>query len=111
MATLEERARYIAEQANECCNRSDGYEENIYKIALTLLQEVAGEAEQLRGTMRYIAAQAKAGHAGALRVIQSNAEAALDGTTSKVRGMLRAVDEQSTRERENATGNGRGHVH
>lgn len=35
------------------------------------------ENKRLTGTMRYIAAQAKAGHVGALRVIQSNAEAAL----------------------------------
>lgn len=42
--TLEERAKYIAEQANECCERSDGYEEEIYKLALTHLQEVAAES-------------------------------------------------------------------
>lgn len=42
--TLEERALYIAEEANECCNRSDGYEGDIYKIALTMLQEAVAEA-------------------------------------------------------------------
>lgn len=42
--TLEERARHIAEEANQCCSRSDGYEEDIYKTALTMLQEAVDEA-------------------------------------------------------------------
>lgn len=37
--TLEQRARHIAVEANECCNRSDGWEEKIYKLALVQLQE------------------------------------------------------------------------
>lgn len=41
--TLEERAAYIADEANECCGRSDGYRDDIYKIALTMLQEVVAE--------------------------------------------------------------------
>lgn len=48
--TNEERAAYIAEQANECCNRSDGYEENIKKTALTLLDEACSQA---RGPRRW----------------------------------------------------------
>lgn len=44
--TLEDRAKYIAEQANECCHRSDGYKEDIYKTALTMLQEVWDEARE-----------------------------------------------------------------
>lgn len=43
VTTLEERARHIAEVANECCNRSDGYEESVYKTALILLKETADE--------------------------------------------------------------------
>lgn len=42
----------------------------------------ADEIERLQGTMRYIAAQAKAKHHGALTVIQSNAEAALAGPSA-----------------------------
>lgn len=42
--TLEERAKHIAEEANKCCGRSDGYEDDIYKTALTMLQEVYAEA-------------------------------------------------------------------
>ena len=34
--------------------------------------------ERLEGTLRYILAQARAGHAGALNVIAANAEAALN---------------------------------
>lgn len=36
------------------------------------------EAERLKGTLRYILAQAKAAHAGVLQVIIANAEFALD---------------------------------
>lgn len=43
--TLKERAKYIAELANECCNRSDGYEENIYKLVLAMLEEVYDEGK------------------------------------------------------------------
>lgn len=50
------------------------------------------EIERLNGALRYIAAQAKAGHAGALRVIQSNAEAALDPARhAKTKAMLNAA--------------------
>lgn len=37
--TLEERAKMIASLANECCHRSDGYEEEVYAFALKHLQE------------------------------------------------------------------------
>lgn len=36
--TNEARAKAIAEQANKCCTRSDGYEEAIYALALEHLQ-------------------------------------------------------------------------
>lgn len=42
--TIQERAREIAEEANECCNRSDGWEEKIYKLALMHLDNAVGEA-------------------------------------------------------------------
>lgn len=38
--TLDEMAKAIAKEANKCCNRSDGYEENVYVIALTYLTDV-----------------------------------------------------------------------
>ena len=46
MKTNAERAKAIAEKANECCHRSDDYEEAIQAFALTLLQEAyrAGQA-------------------------------------------------------------------
>ena len=47
--SLEERAHHIAEEANSCCNRNDGYEEDIYKTALTMLQEAVDEALENRG--------------------------------------------------------------
>lgn len=50
------------------------------------LNALIGERDALKaalaranGTLRYIAAQAKAGHPGALTVVRMNAEAALDG--------------------------------
>ena len=49
--SLEERACYIAEEANLCCNRSDGYEDDIYKIALTMLQEAVAEALEDQGVI------------------------------------------------------------
>jgi hypothetical protein len=39
---IEKRAKEIAQAANECCNRSDSYEGNIYKLALRHLREVKG---------------------------------------------------------------------
>lgn len=45
MTKLEARAKFIADEANQCCNRSDGYEEDIYKYALTMLQEAVAEAK------------------------------------------------------------------
>jgi len=42
--TLEERAKTIAGKANECCNRSDGYEEAIYQLALKHLKDACEEA-------------------------------------------------------------------
>ncbi len=44
MTTLEDRARAIAEKANECCSRSDGYEEAITALAFGHLLEVQREA-------------------------------------------------------------------
>lgn len=44
--TLKERAKAIAERANQCCTRSDGYEEAVYALALKHLEEaVEDEAE------------------------------------------------------------------
>lgn len=45
MTKLEARARFIADEANQCCNRSDGYEDDIYKFALKMLQEAVAEAK------------------------------------------------------------------
>lgn len=44
--TLEERAKHIAEEANGCCYRSDGWEEHIYKLTLVQLQEAFEEGKQ-----------------------------------------------------------------
>lgn len=39
MSTLRERAKRIAEAANECCVRCDGYQEAIEALALKELEE------------------------------------------------------------------------
>lgn len=41
--TVRERAAGLAEDANDCCNRSDGWEENMEKLAYTQLSEVVEE--------------------------------------------------------------------
>lgn len=41
--TNEQRAKVIASKANECCNRSDGFEEEIYNLALHHIQEAYRE--------------------------------------------------------------------
>lgn len=61
--------------------------------ALAIADERAKESTELRGVLRYIAAQAKSDHPGALRVILINAEAALDGSQDKTREMLRAAEQ------------------
>lgn len=43
--TDEERAKAIAEKANECCGRSDGWEEDVYALALKHLKAVRKEVE------------------------------------------------------------------
>lgn len=52
--TNEARAKAIAEQANTCCNRSDGYEHNIYEFALRMLQQayIAGR-DSVRNSPNY----------------------------------------------------------
>lgn len=56
MMSLEERARHIAQEADNCCNRGGTWEENIYKIALTMLEEAIADraplTEQDRINMR-----------------------------------------------------------
>ena len=41
---IEHTAKLIAKEANKCCDRSDGYEESIYKMALVAMQIVRKEA-------------------------------------------------------------------
>ncbi len=54
MNTNTERAKAIAERANECCYRSDGYEADIEAFALALLQEAycAGQ-DSIRKSANY----------------------------------------------------------
>ena len=47
-------------------------------LAAKLADDGLREAERMKGTHRYILAQAKAAHAGVLQVIIANAELALD---------------------------------
>lgn len=42
--TIQERAKAIAEYANTCCMRSDGYEEEVEKFAVQHLEAVLVEA-------------------------------------------------------------------
>jgi hypothetical protein len=35
----EDRAKLIAQYANQCCHRSDGYEDDVYKLALRMIRE------------------------------------------------------------------------
>jgi len=42
--TLEEHAKAIAEEANECCYRGDGFEKEMYTFALKHLTEACQEA-------------------------------------------------------------------
>lgn len=48
----------------------------------------ADEVERLRGTLRYIATQAKAAHPGALAVIQANAESVLDRNARRLQDAI-----------------------
>lgn len=44
---LRKRAKAIAHEANECCNRSDGYEEAIEDLALQHLAHLGAEIARL----------------------------------------------------------------
>ena len=44
--TLKERAKAIAEKANECCYRSDGYEKRIENLAYRHLAQAVLEARE-----------------------------------------------------------------
>lgn len=50
--TLLERAAGLAEDANECCNRSDGWEEEMEKLAYTQLSEVVEECARIAESWR-----------------------------------------------------------
>jgi len=52
--TNEQRAKAIAAEANECCGRSDGYEEALAAFALKYLQDAyrAG-ADSIRNSPNY----------------------------------------------------------
>lgn len=63
---------------------------NVLKMALNDIAKLAAELEIMRGTMRYIAVQARKAHPGALVVILANADAALAGAHEKTRAMLAA---------------------
>lgn len=41
--TVEQRAEEIAAKANKCCDRSDGYEKEIYELALKHLKAACDE--------------------------------------------------------------------
>ena len=43
MKTIEQLAAEIAEYANGCCHRSDGYENDVFKFAHTLIGEYASQ--------------------------------------------------------------------
>lgn len=49
--TLSERAKLIAEKANECCYRSDGWEVHVYEFALQQLLEVRKEEQNVRDSV------------------------------------------------------------
>lgn len=57
-----------------------GYRDKDRQRCAEGMVDVIDEVKRLRGTLKYIAVQAKANHPGALKVIQMNAEAALEGT-------------------------------
>jgi len=41
--TNEQRAKEIAAKANECCNRSDDFEERIYQLALKYINDATND--------------------------------------------------------------------
>lgn len=64
--TPEERAKPIAEAANECCHRSDGYEEDIAAQIAAAIRQAENEAlERALEVAEYYAA-----HSGVARSIQ-----------------------------------------
>lgn len=52
MESIEQLASQIAELANECCYRSDGYEKRVEEFALSALQKVAGQSRPIPVTER-----------------------------------------------------------